>query len=74
MPIKETKLFIENDKKNNIYNVLISVGPFRSKEEAVHYASYICITKSIDFNPDSILGNITELEDIYYGKDNKTLH
>ena len=73
MANKETKLFIENDKKNKKFNVLISVGPFANKEEAVHYASYICITRSIDFNPQSVLNNITELEDIYYGE-NKTIH
>ena len=74
METKETKLFIESNKKDNKYRVLISIGPFNTKREAVTYASYICMTRSIDFNPENISNNITELEDIYYDRDNQTLH
>jgi len=32
------------------------------------------MTKSINFDADSILDNIEELEDSYYGTDDRTLH
>jgi hypothetical protein len=32
------------------------------------------MTKSIDFDAETILDNIAELEDNYYGVDNRTLH
>tara|TARA_R110002051_G_scaffold229059_1_gene291120 strand:- start:361 stop:585 length:225 start_codon:yes stop_codon:yes gene_type:complete len=74
MAIKETKLFIEKNKSREEYQVLVTIGKFTSKQEAAHYASYICMTKSVNFDADNILDNISELEDIYYGVDNRTLH
>ena len=72
--IKQTKLFIEKLKKKDECEVVIRIGKFKTKEEATHYISYICMTKSIDFDAETILDNIAELEDIYYGEDNRTLH
>ena len=72
--IKQTKLFIEKLKNKDECEVIIRIGMFKTKQEAAHYASYICMTKSIDFDTDTILDNIAELEDNYYGVDNRTLH
>ena len=72
--IKQTKLFIEKLKSKDECEVVVRIGKFKTKVEAAHYASYITMTKSINFDADSILDNIEELEDIYYGEDNRTLH
>jgi len=72
--IKQTKLFIEKLKSKDECEVVVRIGKFKTKEEAAHYASYITMTKSINFDADSILDNIEELEDSYYGTDNRTLH
>ena len=64
MAIKETKLFIEKNKTKEEYQVLVTIGKFTS----------ICMTKSVNFDADNILDNISELEDVYYGVDNRTLH
>ena len=72
--MKETKLFIEKLKNKDECEVVIRIRKFKSKEEAAHYTSYICMTKSIDFDAETILDNIAELEDNYYGVDNRTLH
>ena len=50
------------------------VGKFRSKQEAAHHASYIAMTKSIDFSPGQIMDNLCELEDWVYGEKKPTLH
>ena len=68
--IKQTKLFIEKLKNKDECEVVVRIG----KEEAAHYSTYICMTKSIDFDAETILDNIAELEDNYYGVDNRTLH
>ena len=72
--IKQTKLFIDKLKNKDECEVVIRIGKFKSKEEAAHYTSYICMTKSIDFDAETILDNIAELEENYYGVDNRTLH
>jgi hypothetical protein len=72
--IKQTKLFIEKLKNKDESEVVVRIGKFKTKEEAAHYASYICMTKSIDFDAETILDNIAELEENYYGVDNRTLH
>ena len=72
--IKQTKLFIEKLKNKDESEVVVRIGKFKTKEEAAHYVSYICMTKSIDFDAETILDNIAELEENYYGVDNRTLH
>ena len=72
--IKQTKLFIEKLKNKDECEVVVRIGKFKTKVEAAHYASYITMTKSINFDADSILDNIEELEENYYGVDNRTLH
>ena len=72
--IKQTKLFIEKLKNKDECEVVVRIGKFKTKVEAAHYASYICMTKSIDFDADSILIILLNLEDNYYGVDNRTLH
>ena len=52
--IKQTKLFIEKLKNKDECEVVIRIGKFKSKEEAAHYTSYICMTKSIDFDAETI--------------------
>ena len=47
----ESRLFIEKNPKTDEYQVKIVVGYFDDKQDALNHASYIAITKSIDFTP-----------------------
>ena len=58
---KESKLFIEQNKKTNEFQILITVGKFKTKEEAANHASYIALTKSFDFSPTKLFESIVEL-------------
>ena len=61
--VKESRLYIEQNKKTKEYQILITVGTFKTKEEAANHASFIALTKSFDFSPAKIFTNIIELED-----------
>ena len=45
----ETKLFIEEDKYIDKCNIVIRIESLATKEQALEVASYIFITKQIDF-------------------------
>tara|TARA_Y100000592_G_scaffold46288_1_gene73427 strand:- start:230 stop:424 length:195 start_codon:yes stop_codon:yes gene_type:complete len=54
----ETKLYIEEDKSIDKCNIVIRIESLATKEQALEVASYIFITKQIDFTdillaPDS---------------------
>ncbi len=70
---KESRLYIEENKTTKEFQVVVVVGKFGSKKEAAHHASYIALTKSIDFSPSQLIENISELEDWIY-EDKRTLH
>jgi len=72
--IKQTKVFVEKLKNKGEYQLVVLIGKFKTKREAAHYASYIHMTKSIDFDADSILDRIEELEDNYYPTGTTTIH
>ena len=72
--VKESRLFIEENKQTKEFQVVVVVGKFRSKQEAAHHASYIAMTKSIDFSPGHLMDNLCELEDWVYGEKKPTLH
>ena len=70
---KESRLYIEENKKTKEFQVVVVVGKFHSREEAAHHASYIAMTKSFDFSPGQLFENISELEEWIYGE-KPTLH
>ena len=72
--VKESRLYIEQNKKTNEYQVVVVVGKFKDRTEAAHHASYIALTKSIDFSPSHLLENLSDLEDWVYGEKKPTLH
>lgn len=74
---KESKLFIEQNKKTNEFQILITVGKFKTKEDAAQHASFIALTKSFDFSPAKLFTNLIELEEEFYQAPtsiNRTLH
>ena len=43
---------------------LIVVGYFDDKQDALNHASYIAITKSIDFTPEQLFDSLQEIEEL----------
>ena len=73
MAIKEVKLYVEENKKDKKFEVIVKVGRFNSKEEAAGYASYIYLTQSIDFGQREFMQELKEITDIE-NYNNKTIH
>jgi len=73
MRIKEVKLYVEENKKDKKFEVIVKVGRFKSKEEAAGYASYIYLTQSIDFGQREFMQELKEITDIE-NYNNKTIH
>ena len=60
----ETRLFIEKNSKTDEYQIKIVVGIFTDKQDALNHASYIAITKSIDFTPEQLFDSLQEIEEL----------
>ena len=69
----ESRLFIEKNPKTNEYQVKIVVGLFNDKQDALNHASYIAITKSIDFSTEQLMDSLTDIEELIRPI-NTTLH
>ena len=69
----ESRLFIEKNPKTDEYQVKIVVGYFDDKQDALNHASYIAITKSIDFTPEQLFDSLQEIEELKIPT-NTTLH
>jgi len=69
----ESRLFIEKNPKTDEYQVKIVVGLFNDKQDALNHASYIAITKSIDFSTEQLLDSLIDIEE-YIRPINTTLH
>ena len=71
------KLYVEHDKENKEYEVIVRVGKFADKEEAASFASFIYLTSSLDFGQRDFLKeaglDVTELLNLG-NYDNKKLH
>mgnify|MGYP003112454151 FL=1 len=69
----ESRLFIEKNPKTDEYQVKIVVGLFNDKQDALNHASYIAITKSIDFSTEQLIDSLTDIEQ-FIRPINTTLH
>ena len=69
----ESRLFIEKNPKTDEYQVKIVVGLFNDKQDALNHASYIAITKSIDFSTEQLIDSLTDIEE-FIRPVNTTLH
>tara|TARA_Y100000401_G_C8163471_1_gene145452 strand:+ start:61 stop:288 length:228 start_codon:yes stop_codon:yes gene_type:complete len=71
------KLYVEHDKENKEYEVIVRVGKFSDREEAASFASFIYLTSSLDFGQRDFLKDagldVTELLNLG-NYDNKKLH
>ena len=71
------KLYVEHDKENKEYEVIVRVGKFSDREEAASFASFIYLTSSLDFGQRDVLRDagldVTELLNLG-NYDNKKLH
>ena len=63
--MKSVKLYVEHDKEDKEYEVIVKIGRFTDKEEAASYASFIYLTSSLDFGQRDFLNDagfdVTEL-------------
>jgi|TARA_R100001224_G_C4015180_1_gene147489 hypothetical protein len=75
--MKSVKLYVEHNKDNEQYEVIVRIGKFTDKEEAASYASFIYLTSSLDFGQRDFLKDagldVTELLNLG-NYDNKKLH
>lgn len=75
--MKSVKLYVEHNKDNEQYEVIVRIGKFTDKEEAASYASFIYLTSSLDFGQRDVLKDagldVTELLNLG-NYDNKKLH
>ena len=69
----ESRLFIEKNPKTDEYQVKIVVGYFDDKQDALNHASYIAITKSIDFSTEQLNESMLDIEELIRPI-NTTLH
>jgi hypothetical protein len=69
----ESRLFIEKNPKTDEYQVKIVVGLFDDKQDALNHASYIAITKSIDFSTEQLYESMLDIEELIRPI-NTTLH
>jgi len=69
----ETRLFIEKNSKTDEYQIKIVVGIFTDKQDALNHASYIAITKNIDFSTQELFEGLKEVEELYIPT-NTTIH
>ena len=75
--MKSVKLYVEHNKDNEQYEVIVRIGKFTDKEEAASYASFIYLTSSLDFGQRDFLKDagldVTELLNLG-NYDKKKLH
>jgi len=69
----ESRLFIEKNPKTDEYQIKIVVGVFNDKQDALNHASFVALTRSIDFTPEQFSMGLEELLDVDEMK-NKTIH
>jgi len=69
----ESRLFIEKNPKTDEYQIKIVVGVFNDKQDALNHASFVALTRSIDFTPEQFSIRLEELLDVDEMK-NKTIH
>ena len=69
----ESRLFIEKNPKTDEYQIKIVVGVFNDKQDALNHASFVALTRSIDFTPEQFSIGLEELLDVDEMK-NKTIH
>jgi len=69
----ESRLFIEKNPKTDEYQIKIVVGVFNDKQDALNHASFVALTRSIDFTPEQFSIGLEELLDVDSMK-NKTIH
>ena len=69
----ESRLFIEKNPKTDEYQIKIVVGVFNDKQDALNHASFVALTRSIDFTPEQFSIGLEELLDVVQMK-NKTIH
>jgi len=46
----ETRLFIEENKHTEEHSIVLRIGPFQDKEDALNAAGYIYMTNNLDFS------------------------
>ncbi len=56
-----TKMYVEKNKLNGEHDVVVKIGKFKTKEEALQASAFIYITKCIDLSPPSA-HDYTEIE------------
>tara|TARA_R110001592_G_scaffold85761_1_gene253295 strand:- start:1975 stop:2193 length:219 start_codon:yes stop_codon:yes gene_type:complete len=69
----ESRLYIEKNPNTDEYQIKIVVGIFTDKQDALNHASFVALTKSIDFTPEQLaqgLEEILEVNDL----SGKTIH
>ena len=69
----ESRLFIEKNPKTDEYQIKIVVGVFNDKQDALNHASFVALTRSIDFTPEQFSMGLEEILDVDEMK-NKTIH
>ena len=69
----ESRLFIEKNPKTDEYQIKIVVGVFNDKQDALNHASFVALTRSIDFTPEQFSIGLEELLSVDEMK-NKTIH
>ena len=69
----ESRLFIEKNPKTDEYQIKIVVGIFNDKQDALNHASFVALTRSIDFTPEQFSMGLEEILDVDEMK-NKTIH
>jgi len=69
----ETKLIIEKNPKTKEYQIKIVLGQFIDKQDALNHASYITITKNIDFSTQELYESLKEIDESYIPI-NETIH
>ena len=69
----ESRLYIERNPKTDEYQIKIVVGIFNDKQDALNHASFVALTRSIDFTPEQFSIGLEELLDVDEMK-NKTIH
>lgn len=69
----ESRLYIERNPKTDEYQIKIVVGIFNDKQDALNHASFVALTRSIDFTPEQFSMGLEELLDVDEMK-NKTIH
>ena len=69
----ESRLYIEKNPNTEEYQIKIVVGIFDDKQDAVNHASYVALTKSIDFTSEQLVKGLDEILEVH-NMENTTIH